>query len=63
MPIRSSSCYAEERGAKRRELPASWPGLRPEGFLPVRDGLFQAAAYPEAIAAAAGTYASRKSPP
>lgn len=30
-------CYAEERGAERRELPASWPGLRPEGFLPVRE--------------------------
>jgi len=30
-------CYADERGAVRRELPASWPGLRPERFLPVRE--------------------------
>jgi hypothetical protein len=43
-------CYADERGAERRELPVSWPGL-------------QAAAYPEAIAAASATHASRKSSP
>ena len=30
-------CYAGERGAERRELPASWPGLRPERFHPVRE--------------------------
>ena len=30
-------CYADERGAVRREFPASWPGLRPERFLPVRE--------------------------
>ena len=29
-------CYLEVRGTERRELPASWPGLRPEEFPPVR---------------------------
>ena len=43
-------CYADGRGAERRELPVSWPGL-------------QAAAYSEAIAAAATTYASPKARP
>jgi hypothetical protein len=30
-------CYSGERGAERREFPASWQGLRPERFLPVRE--------------------------
>jgi hypothetical protein len=29
-------CYLEAWGAECREFPASWPGLRPEGFVPVR---------------------------
>jgi hypothetical protein len=29
-------CYLDATGAERREFPALWPGLRPEGFLPVR---------------------------
>jgi len=29
-------CFLDAGGAERRELPASWPGLRPELFLPVR---------------------------
>ena len=29
-------CYLDEAGVEHREFPASWPGLRPEGFLPVR---------------------------
>lgn len=30
-------CYLDEAGAEHRELPASWPDLRPEGFAPVRE--------------------------
>jgi hypothetical protein len=30
-------CYLDEAGAEHREFPVSWPGLRPEGFLPVRE--------------------------
>jgi hypothetical protein len=30
-------CYADERGTEHHEFPASWPGLRPEEFLPVRE--------------------------
>jgi hypothetical protein len=30
-------CYLDEAVAEHRELPASWLGLRPEGFLPVRE--------------------------
>jgi hypothetical protein len=30
-------CYLEAPGAERREFPVSWPGLRPEGFVPVRE--------------------------
>ena len=30
-------CYLDEAGAEHRELPVSWPGLRPEGFAPVRE--------------------------
>jgi hypothetical protein len=29
-------CYLEAGGTERRELPASWPGLRPEAFPQVR---------------------------
>ena len=29
-------CYLDAGGAERRETPASWPGLRPEMFRPVR---------------------------
>ena len=29
-------CYLDEAAAEHREFPAAWPGLRPEGFLPVR---------------------------
>jgi len=29
-------CYLEGPGAERREFSSSWPGLRPEGFRPVR---------------------------
>jgi hypothetical protein len=29
--------FLDAGGAERRELPASWPGLRPELFLPVRE--------------------------
>ena len=29
--------YLEAPGAERRELPGSWPGLHPEGFVPVRE--------------------------
>jgi hypothetical protein len=30
-------CYLEAPGAGCREFPVSWPGLRPEGFVPVRE--------------------------
>jgi hypothetical protein len=30
-------CFLETAGAERGEFPVSWPGLRPEGFLPVRE--------------------------
>jgi hypothetical protein len=30
-------CFLDAGGAERRELPASWPGLQPEVFLPVRE--------------------------
>ncbi len=30
-------CYLEAPGAECREFPVSWPGLRPEGFVPVRE--------------------------
>jgi hypothetical protein len=30
-------CFLEGRGAERRERPASWTGLQPELFLPVRE--------------------------
>jgi hypothetical protein len=30
-------CYLDEAGAERREPPALWAGLRPEGFHPVRE--------------------------
>ena len=30
-------CYLDEAGSGQREAPASWAGLRPEGFLPVRE--------------------------
>jgi hypothetical protein len=30
-------CYLDAGGAERRELPASWPGLQPEMFRPVRE--------------------------
>ena len=30
-------CYLDEAGAECRELPVSWPGLRPEVFRPVRE--------------------------
>jgi hypothetical protein len=29
-------CYLDKTGGEHRESPASWPGLRPEGFAPVR---------------------------
>lgn len=30
-------CYLDADGAERRELPAAWPGRRPETFMPVRE--------------------------
>ena len=30
-------CYIDEAGSEHREPPASWAGLRPEGFHPVRE--------------------------
>jgi hypothetical protein len=30
-------CYLEAPGVEHREFPVSWPGLRPEGFVPVRE--------------------------
>jgi len=30
-------CYLDAGGTERRELPASWPGLQPEVFRPVRE--------------------------
>ena len=30
-------CYLDEAGSEHREQPASWAGLRPEGFHPVRE--------------------------
>jgi hypothetical protein len=30
-------CYLDEAGSERREGPALWAGLRPEGFHPVRE--------------------------
>jgi hypothetical protein len=30
-------CYIDEAGSERREPPALWAGLRPEGFHPVRE--------------------------
>ena len=30
-------CYLDADGGERRELPAAWPGLRPEAFMPARE--------------------------
>ncbi len=30
-------CYLDADGCEHRELPAAWPGLRPETFMPVRE--------------------------
>ena len=30
-------CFLDADGDERRELPAAWPGLRPETFMPVRE--------------------------
>jgi len=30
-------CFLDADGGERRELPAAWPGLRPETFMPVRE--------------------------
>ena len=30
-------CYLDADGGEHRELPAAWPGLRPEAFMPARE--------------------------
>ena len=30
-------CYLDADGGEHRELPAAWPGLRPETFMPARE--------------------------
>ncbi len=30
-------CYLDADGSEHRELPAAWPGLRPETFMPARE--------------------------